>query len=86
MIYAEELIFTPGTQIEVRGHSRKRDSEGLTMYERNATERANTPGCLLGRKRKRQELSNDEKVLMMQEYIEKYKPRKSVADQFNVKE
>ena len=39
MLFAEQLEFQPGVDIDIRRHSRKRDPDGLTMKQRNELER-----------------------------------------------
>ena len=86
MLFAEQLEFEPGVDLDIRHHSRKRDPDGLTMMQRNELERRDTPGVSLRRKRKRSELTDDEKFEIIEEYIERKRARRAVASKFQVSE
>ena len=82
MLFAEQLEFEPGVDLNIRHHSRKRDPDGLTMKQRNELERRDIPGVSLLRKRKRKDLSNEEKLNIVEEYIDRKRARKAVANKF----
>ena len=86
ILTADELKFNIGAELDICRHTRQRDAEGLTMRERNALERRDTPGVSLRRKRKRSELSDAEQLDIIDHYIHRKRPRRSVADRFNIKE
>ena len=86
MTFAEQLEFQPGVDLEIKRHSRKRDPDGLTMKERDELERLDSPGVSLLRKRKRKDLSAEEKYEIVEEYEGRKRARRAVASKFNVSE
>ena len=56
------------------------------MKERNELERRDSPGVSLLRKRKRKDISDEEKLEIVDEYITRKRARRSVASKFNVSE
>ena len=86
MVFAEQLEFQPGVDLDIRYHSRKRDPDGLTMKQRNELERRDSPGVSLLRKRKRKDLSDQEKLDIVEEFIDRKRAQKSVANKFHITE